>query len=149
MRLDRGGVVLGFAVAEGPVAFGDFDEVDEDVFAADAEPLVQAVGNGFVEGPFHFHGAAFVEGDLDEDAIRRAGDVQVGGIEDEVFRRMFGDDLEAVIGGNFQGDEHGLINNIAQGLAKGGGLALDKINSGERHGGFWLRVEELKLGWRV
>ena len=50
--------VLGLAVAEGPVFFRHFDQVDEDVFAAEFQGCMQSVGDGFVEALLHFDGAA-------------------------------------------------------------------------------------------
>jgi len=42
-------IVLRDAVAEGPIAFADFDQVDQHILPAHAEALVQFIGDCFVK----------------------------------------------------------------------------------------------------
>jgi hypothetical protein len=124
------------AVAEGPVFLGYFDEVDDDVFAAQFEPFVQSVGDGFVEGFLELDGAAGVERDLDDDAVGRARDVEISRVGDEVLRGVLGDDLKAVVLGDIQGGAHGVVDDVTDGAAVVGGFSFNEIDAGEGHG-FW------------
>jgi hypothetical protein len=73
--------VLRLAVAERPVLLAHLDEVDEHVFAPQLQALVQAVGQRLVEGALRVQRPAFVERDLDDDAVgERAMPRYVGSI---------------------------------------------------------------------
>jgi hypothetical protein len=80
-QLGRGGYVLGFAIAERPVFFRHLNQIDEDIFPAQFQAFVQAVGNGFVEALLHLDGATAVQRDLQEDAIVRAMDAEIIAVE--------------------------------------------------------------------
>jgi hypothetical protein len=91
--------VLGFTVAEGPVLLFHLNEADDDVFAAQADPPVQAVGHRPVEVSLGFRFSPFVERHLYQHGAGGPVDPKVGGVDDEAVMRVLGDDHEAVIFG--------------------------------------------------
>jgi hypothetical protein len=126
--------VLGFAIAERPVFFGDFNKIDDDIFPAQLYRFVQSIGNGFVEALFHFDAASGVESDLDEDAIVGTMNAEIVSIKLQLCLGMFGDDLEAIVLGDSETLEQRLVNDLTDLGAIFGRLALQKIDSDERHG---------------
>src|SRR5688572_9061712 len=72
--------VLGNAVAERPVFLDHFDQVDEHVLRAHAQPRVQAIGHGAIESLLGFDASALADRDLDEDAVVAALDAHVGAV---------------------------------------------------------------------
>jgi hypothetical protein len=72
--------------------------------------------------------------ELDEDAAGGAVDAEEFGVIDEVLERMFVDDLEAVAFRRFQDVDHGLVDDVADGVPELGCLALDQVDACERHG---------------
>jgi hypothetical protein len=125
--------VLSYAVAEGPVLFFNFDQADQNILLANTEFGVEMFGNGGVEGSFHFGGAAFVEGDLDEDDAVGAGDAEVFRIVDKGVVVMLGDDLEVVLGRDVEGGDHLEINGFPYFPASVGGGAFHESDTYQRH----------------
>lgn len=121
--------VLSFAVPKGPVLLTDLDETDKHVLATQLHTLLQSIGNRLVERFLLFDGSTVVEGDLNEDAIGRASDAQVAGVDAEIFGWMLIDDLEAVILGHIQRRAHRVVDDFAHGAAIIGWLAPSEIDS--------------------
>jgi hypothetical protein len=71
--------VLRFTVAERPVLFRDFHQIDQDIFFAQACFLIEQVGDPAIKHFLHFRGAAGVQRDLDDDEIVRAGNIRIPG----------------------------------------------------------------------
>src|SRR4051794_21250600 len=88
--------VLGFTVAERPVFLPHFNKGDHHVFFAQAGVFVEQFGYTSVESALHLDGAAGVQGDLDDDDVVAALDVEVGRVVDQTAGIVLGDDLKAV-----------------------------------------------------
>ena len=99
------------------------------VLATQLHTLLQSIGNRLVERFLLFDGSTVVEGDLNEDAIGRASDAQVAGVDAEIFGWMLIDDLEAVILGHIQRRAHRVVDDFAHGAAIIGWLAPSEIDS--------------------
>ena len=99
-----------FPIAERPVLFRYFHQVDEDILLAQARFLMEQVGDALIQRLPDLQRAAGAQGDLDDHQIVRAMDVQILQVVDEVGFGMFGDDLEAVLRGDGDGLHQGTVN---------------------------------------
>jgi hypothetical protein len=90
---ERSDGVLRNAVAERPVLFLHFHQIDENIFHAHGQLRVEVFDDGFVEQLFLLQGSAFAQGDLDDHQVVGAPDTQVLGVEDERLFVVFGEDL--------------------------------------------------------
>src|SRR5713101_6095051 len=95
--------VLGFAVAERPVLPGYFDDVDEEILRSQAGGFCQKLDDAAEKGALLCGLAAGAHGDLHEDDFIRALDAEVLRVVEEILRRIFGDDLEAIVWRNGDG----------------------------------------------
>src|SRR5690242_17992054 len=85
------------AIAKGPVLLRYLDEVDDHVLTAQAQPLVQTVGDGLVEALLLLDRAARIQRELDEDAVFGARNAEIVLVSNMVLGRVLADDLETVI----------------------------------------------------
>src|ERR1700722_18864143 len=127
--------VLAYAVAEGPVLLLDLDEIDENVLTPEPDTIVQPISDRLVKGLFDLDGASLVEGELDDQRVRAAFDVEIGRIDDQGFVRVLGNHLEAIVLGRVQRRDHRFKHDIGDRAAITGRLAGWQINAGEWHGG--------------
>src|SRR5712671_898665 len=125
--------ILCHAIAEGPVLLGHFDQVDEHVLAAQADPFVETIHHGLVERLLLLYGAARAEGELDEHAVLRALDPKIVFIGDVVFGRVLGDDLETIIRWRLQDADDRFIDDVANRALVVRRLAADEVDAGQRH----------------
>src|ERR1700722_2397008 len=80
--------VLRYAVAEGPVLLLNLDEIDDNVLAPEPDTIVQPISDRLVEGLLDLDCASLVEGELDDQRICAAFDVEIGRIDDQGFVRV-------------------------------------------------------------
>lgn len=104
--------VVGVAVAEGPIFPGGFGEDDYDFVGRDAGGLGEELGDAFVEFAFLLGLATVAEGDVDEDHSVGAVDAEVVWVVEQVGGGVLGDDLEAVVGGDGDGFDHGAVDGV-------------------------------------
>ena len=97
VALWRSRCVLGFSVAEGPVFFCHFHQADEDIFPAQLQALVQAVGHGFIEPLLHLHGSTAIQRDLYKDAVVGSMNAKKFPVKLQAGLGMLGDDLEEIV----------------------------------------------------
>jgi hypothetical protein len=91
------------AVAERPVFAPGFDQIDDDVFAANAGRGREILDNRPVERLLLLDGAPLGAGDLDHDQVGRVLDPQERGWPDHAAcGGMTGHDLEIVVGWNIK-----------------------------------------------
>jgi hypothetical protein len=95
--------------------------------------LLKTIDNRLVKTLLLLHGATFAERYLDENAIWGSLDAKISGIKDEGFGWMFSDHLKTIILGDVQSADHRFVNDFTDRRPIIGGVALDKINSHERH----------------
>src|SRR4051794_9005952 len=93
----RSSRILGLADAKGTILLATLDSRDAHVLAAQAQPRVQAGGNGRVEAFLLLHRTARVQRQLDEDAILGPLDAKVVLVGDVALWGVLLNDLEAVI----------------------------------------------------
>jgi hypothetical protein len=74
------------------------------------------------------------EDQLNEDAVLGSVDTEVVGVEQEVLRLVFRDGLKSILG-HSQAFDHLVVHDVCDGAAVFRRLALDEVDSGERHGG--------------
>src|ERR1700728_2882718 len=109
--------VLGFAVAERPILFADFDQIDQDVFPAKLQFLMEAIRYRLVKALLGLERAAGVEGDLQKDAVVRPLDVQVRAVELQTRPVMFGDHCKAIVLGDAERIHHRAVHDLSDSLA--------------------------------
>src|ERR1700722_99773 len=132
--------VLRYAVAEGPVLLLDLDEIDENVLTPEPDTIVQPISDRLVKGLFDLDGASLVEGELDDQRVCAAFDVEIGRIDDQGIVRVLGNHLEAIIPGRVQRRDHRFIHDVGDRAAVVGRLAGWQINTGKWHGGLLFLV---------
>src|SRR5437667_8356672 len=123
--------VLRLPATERPVFLLHLDKIDEDVLRPEIQALLQPRRNGLVEGAFLINGSAFVERHLNDHAILRSLDTQIIGIDNEIVAGMFRDDLETIVLWDFEGPDHGVIDDLPDGLAVFHRFALSEFNASE------------------
>src|SRR3569623_2140663 len=89
--------VLRDAVAEGPVAQRVFDQIDDHVFAADADALLEAIGDELEECLLDLVGAP---------------DAEKVPIDEQRLRLVLGDDMKAIALGCFEDPDDRLVDDI-------------------------------------
>jgi hypothetical protein len=109
--------VLGFAVAERPILLADFDQIDQDVFSAQLQFLMESIRYRFVKALLGLESAASVEGDLQKDTVVRPLDVQVSVVELQTRPVMFGDHLKPIVLGDAERIHHRAIHDLSDSLA--------------------------------
>jgi hypothetical protein len=115
---NRSGVhVLGFAVDEGPVLPGGFHQVDDQVLRLEAGRFGEELGHVLEEFAFLLGLAAGAESDLDEDDFVGAPDAEILRVVDEAVVGVFVDDLEAIVGRDGEGVDHGFVDGVGDGAA--------------------------------
>ena len=89
--------VLGFTVTEGPILLWDFDEIDKDIFLADADPFMKPIDKVLIEALFLLHRTAAIERDLNEDTRVCSMDAKIVLVKGLAPNWMFGDDMEPIV----------------------------------------------------
>ncbi len=102
----RSRCVLSFSIAERPIFLRHFDQVDQDIFFAQLEAFVQAIGHRFVKTLLHLDRSAAVQGDLQKYAVVRSVDAKIIRIKLQAGFGMRGDDLEQVVFWDVQNFRH-------------------------------------------
>jgi hypothetical protein len=111
--------VLSDAVAERPVLFFHFHQIDEHVFEANRQVRVEVLRDGLVQRFFLLQRSAFVERDLDDHQLLGTLDAKVLGVKDEVIGVVLVEDLEVVMIRDVDGAAHGAVNLLADAFDKG------------------------------
>src|SRR5258708_27113974 len=117
--------ILGFSVAEGPILFLNFHQVDQDVFSAKFQFLIKPIRHSRIKALLGLERAAGVQRDLQENAVVRALDAQVGAVELQTRSVMFGDHLKSVVLGDAERIGHCAIHDLSNLLAICGGFAFE------------------------
>jgi hypothetical protein len=123
------GGVLRLTIAERPILFLYFHEIDEDVFAAQVQSLVQTVGDSLVEGSLHVERPSLIQNHLNQYCVLGSLDSQIGRVDDQVGWRVLGDDLKSIVLRHIQDADHRVINDFANGASILGRLPCDQINA--------------------
>ena len=121
-------------MAEGPVFFFHFHQINENVLQTHRELCMKALGNGFVEEFFLLDGPAFAHGDLDHHQLVRAVDAQVTGIKDEMLLIVFGEDLEIIVLRHADGAVNGGIDQLPDEFGVGGVPVFLDVDANQWHG---------------
>lgn len=103
------------------------------ILAAHTEEMVQTIGNASVQSSLLRKGSAFVQGDLNDHALCGSRNAEIGGIDDQVCRRILGYDLKAIVLRHVDG-EQSVVNNPPDGSAVFDWFACGKFDADEWHG---------------
>src|SRR3984885_13534920 len=125
--------VLRDAIAKGPVLLFDLDEANKDVLSTKAECGREPVGDRLVKRLLLLDRPALVPGDLDNQQVLCAADVEIVRIEDQIPRIVLTDHVKAVVLRHADADQR-FTDDAADRLAISGLLALAQIDANERHG---------------
>lgn len=138
----NGSRILRDAVAEGPVLLRNLDQVDEHVLRTQTGVLTQIGDDGAVERLLLRQGARIRDGELQDDEVAAAGDVQIAAAEVEVLRRKLLHLHEQIFLRYVEGLAQGGVDAVDERIAIGVGLAFDELDANEGHDGLlWDGVE--------
>src|ERR1700722_7465740 len=142
--------VLRDSIAERPVFTFALDQTDEDVFPAQAERGREPVGDRLIKRLLLIDFPALVPGDLDNDPVLAAANVEIVQVEDEILGIVLIDHLKAVVFRHADADQR-LVNDAADRRAISILLAFAQIDANERHGPspYGLGFRPLKRGLRA
>src|SRR5579863_9584763 len=126
--------ILRLPLAERPVFFDDFHQIDENVLRAQAGILCQPFDDTAVERLLLLDATGIAHRHLDEHEVVRAHDVEVFGIVDEAVLVVLGDGGEKVLLRYVEGFAQRPIDVVGDGAPVAGRLARAQRNANERHG---------------
>src|ERR1700692_2016405 len=132
----RGRGIAELTSPERPVLFGHFDEVDDNIVAANT-CCAETFGDPRVQRLLDVHGPAGVEEDLNEHDRRTPVESHVVGAVDQVGGANLVNHLEAVVFRRIGDVDEGAVDSVPDLRAlilRGGALGKSHIN--ERHDGF-------------
>jgi hypothetical protein len=114
--------VLGFTVTVRSARLGHLDEVDHRVLRPHSRLLGQQLGDLLVQVLLLLQWAPLVEGDLDEDDIVGALDVQLGRVVDQAVFAMLGNDRKLIVFRGANRFDQGTVDAIGEDPPVLGGL---------------------------